>query len=48
MKQEASGWPRWCTTEEHRHKYIQNYSDKEGILLDYSKIEKKSGPPFIS
>jgi hypothetical protein len=43
MKQEVSGWPSWCTTEEHRHKYIQDYFDKEGILLDNSKIEKNPG-----
>lgn len=23
MKQEASGWPKWCNTEEDRYKYIE-------------------------
>jgi hypothetical protein len=40
MKQEASGWPSWCTTEKHRHKYIKDYIEKEGIFLDFPKIEK--------
>jgi len=43
MKQEASGWPSWCTTKKHRHKYIKDYLEKEGIKLDYSKIEKNPG-----
>ncbi|CAC5375852.1 unnamed protein product [Mytilus coruscus] len=43
MKQEASGWPSWCITEKHRQKYIQDYFEKEGIQLDYKKIEKNPG-----
>ncbi|XP_071151541.1 uncharacterized protein [Mytilus edulis] len=43
MKQEASGWPSWCITKEHRQHYIQDYYEKEGILLDYNKIEKNPG-----
>ncbi|XP_060588537.1 uncharacterized protein LOC132743952 [Ruditapes philippinarum] len=43
VKQEASGWPDWCKTETDRHKYIQEYFDKEGILLDYDKIEENPG-----
>jgi hypothetical protein len=43
MKQEASGWPSWCTTEKHRHKYIKDYFEKEGIFLDFPKIEKNPG-----
>ncbi|XP_071176481.1 uncharacterized protein [Mytilus edulis] len=29
MKQEASGWPSWCISEEHRQKYIQDYFEKK-------------------
>ncbi|CAG2256485.1 unnamed protein product [Mytilus edulis] len=43
MKQEASGWPSWCITEKHKQKYIQCYFEKEGIKLDYTKIEKNPG-----
>ena len=37
---EASGWPELCKTEENRHQYIQQYYKKEGLLLDYKRIEK--------
>lgn len=40
IKQQASGWPEWCTTEELKHQYIENYKEKEGIELDYDEIKK--------
>lgn len=40
FKQEASGWPLWCETEEDKARYIRNYYDHEGILLDYERICK--------
>ena len=43
MKQEASGWPSWCQTEKDKQRYIQDYFDKEGILLDYTRIKKNPG-----
>ncbi|VDI21496.1 Hypothetical predicted protein [Mytilus galloprovincialis] len=43
MKQDASGWPSWCITMEQRQHYIQDCYEKEGILLDYNKIEKNPG-----
>jgi len=43
MKQEASGWPLWCKTEEDKQMYIKQYYEKEGILLDYGKIKKNPG-----
>ena len=33
-KQEASGLPGWCQTDEDKEKYLQEYKDKEGIDLD--------------
>ena len=39
IKQEASGWPEWCTTLEKKQKYIRNYETNEGIKLDPDKIE---------
>lgn len=35
IKQEFSGWPRWCSTEEQKQQYIEDYEAREGILLDY-------------
>ena len=43
MKQEASGWPQWCETVEDKTKYIDDYYNKEGIRLEYSKIQKNPG-----
>ena len=43
MKQEASGWPSWCTTEALKQKYIRDYETKEGIKLEYEKIVKNDG-----
>ena len=42
-KQEASGFPAECETEEAKHQYIDDYRDREGIQLDYAKISKNSG-----
>ena len=43
MKQQASGWPSWCKTEEDKQKYIEDYFEKEGIQLEYGKIMKNPG-----
>ena len=43
IKQQASGWPKWCTTEALKQKYIRDYYNKEGIQLEYSKIIKNDG-----
>ncbi|XP_073497547.1 uncharacterized protein [Phyllobates terribilis] len=32
-KQEASGFPVWCTNEEKKKQYIQDYKKREGISL---------------
>ena len=47
-KQEASGWPEDCDTEEAKDLYIKNYYEKEDILLDRNKIEKNPGLRSIS
>lgn len=38
IKQEASGFPTECNTEETKRKYINEYKEKEGIQLEYDKI----------
>ena len=43
VKQEASGWPSWCQTEEQKQQYIQAYEAKEGIRLEYNSIAKNPG-----
>ena len=43
IKQESSGFPSGCNTEEEKNVYIQEYQDKEGVVLDPSRIEKNAG-----
>ena len=43
IKQQASGWPDWCKTENDKHSYIDLYEKKEGIRLDYNKVKKNTG-----
>ncbi|XP_055936645.1 uncharacterized protein LOC129966256 [Argiope bruennichi] len=43
IKQESSGWPSNCTTEERKIAYVQEYKQKEGIKLDPQNIEKNPG-----
>ena len=42
-KQEASGWPGWCQTDQDKERYLQDYKDKEGIELDRDAIEYNAG-----
>ena len=48
IKQEASGWPRDCINEESRVKYINDYKEKENILLEKDKIAKNPGLRSLS
>lgn len=43
IKQEASGWPSHCRTEEEKRMYISEYEEKEGIALDPSSIGYNPG-----
>lgn len=43
LKQEASGYPEWCKTDEDRERYIEDYYAREAIKLDPGKIEKNGG-----
>lgn len=43
IKQEASGWPTECDTEEKKRNYLQENEQHEGIQLDYKKVEKNPG-----
>ncbi|XP_054722798.1 uncharacterized protein LOC129232694 [Uloborus diversus] len=43
IKQESSGWPRECSTEDEKREYILRYEAKEGILLDSNAISKNPG-----
>ena len=43
IKQEASGYPKDCVTEEQKQAYIEDYYDHEGIHLDPEKINYNPG-----
>ncbi|XP_048588358.1 uncharacterized protein LOC125572213 [Nematostella vectensis] len=42
-KQEASGWPAWCTTDADKMQYVDYYERHQGVRMDPSKIEKNPG-----
>ena len=48
MKQEASGYPPHIKTDVEKDKYIQEYLDHEGILLDKQSIVKNAGLRSLS
>ncbi|KAK5650288.1 hypothetical protein RI129_001317 [Pyrocoelia pectoralis] len=48
LKQECSGWPSHCTTEDEKKRYIDNYYEKEGILLDEKNIKKNPGLRYLA
>ena len=43
IKQEASGYPKDCVTDEQKQRYIEEYYQHEGIRLDPNKIEYNPG-----
>ena len=48
IKQEASGYPTWCVTDDQKQRYIDDYYEREGILLDPDKIEYNLGLRYLS
>jgi hypothetical protein len=34
IKQEATGYPSWVLSEDDKDRYIREYNEREGILLD--------------
>jgi len=48
IKQEASGWPKWVTDENSKLEYIKKYEDREGIKLEYDKINKNDALRYIA
>ncbi|XP_032094416.1 uncharacterized protein LOC116523417 [Thamnophis elegans] len=39
QKQEASGYPEWCKTDQDKEQYIQDYEKMEGVHLRRDRIE---------
>ena len=47
-KQEASGYPKHCVTDEQKQQYIDEYYEHEGIRLDPNKIEYNPGLRWLA
>ena len=43
IKMQASGWPDRCKTEEDKRQFMEEVKEREGIELDYDKVEKNPG-----
>ena len=48
LKTEASGFPASCVTEADKKAFIDDFYEKEGILLDYDKIVYNAGLRLIA
>ena len=48
VKQEASGYPSDCVTDEQKQRYINDYYEHEGIRLDPEKIEYNPGLRYLA
>ena len=47
-KQESSGWPADCVTDEQKAEYVSEYEKYEGILLDKEKIVVNPGRKAVA
>ena len=43
IKEEASGWPAGCTTQEQQAQHLHDYERREGIRLDYDQVQHNPG-----
>ena len=43
IKTEALGWPKDCKTEWEKEDFIERFEEREGIRLDYEKVEPNPG-----
>ena len=48
IKQEASGYPAWVQSEEDKIRYINEYNQREGILLEKNNITSNPGLKALS
>ena len=48
IKTEASGWPAWCTDDEKKERFIQQFKAREGIDLRREELNKGANPGLRS
>ena len=44
MKEESSGWPDYCKTNEEKENFLREYKKREGIELDRNELDKGLNP----
>ena len=48
IKQEASGYPPDCVTDEQKRRYVEEYEQHEGIQLNHQEIEYNPGLRYLA
>jgi hypothetical protein len=48
LKQEASGYPKHCRTEDDKAEYIRSYAQRQGITLDSQRIQVNPGLRLVA
>ena len=48
IKQEASGYPKDCVTDEQKQRYVEEYYQHEGIRLDPKEIKYNPGLRYLA
>ncbi|XP_050512049.1 uncharacterized protein LOC126888071 [Diabrotica virgifera virgifera] len=43
VKQQASGWPRGCVSDEEKSRYIEEFLQREDVRLEFSDITENPG-----
>ena len=48
IKVEASGWPKWCDSDEKKNQFLVDFKQREGIELSAEELNKGSNPGLRS
>ena len=43
VKEQASGWPEWATTDQLKRQHVRQMRERDDVDLDPEKIEKTPG-----
>ncbi|KAJ8915407.1 hypothetical protein NQ315_008296 [Exocentrus adspersus] len=43
VKQQASGWPQHCRTDEEKNRYIEEFLEREDVKLEFAEIVENPG-----
>ncbi|XP_046387449.1 uncharacterized protein LOC124157026 [Ischnura elegans] len=48
VKQEASGWPSWCNSEDEKERYLKLFLEREGVCLEKKNVEFNAGKRYLA